>query len=417
MAQTQRFRLFGGPLWIWFVIFVPGHMFNWALEWVWLVVQLLISLAWLFSARGKLLPVAGIAPRVWTGFFMILTAAGVWASIYGATAMNLQISTADMSDFFRFLLFIPLALFIGSATDRHAALGLGEIFKVTILFNLATVVILLLNIPVLADAVMLVYEEAKVQIDYGHIRIGIPFTNPNFAALIFILALSYFAFFRKSALFVLLTICSIFLTGSRSGMLAALPIILVVYGLFLARAVHNAKVLLVLVLGHLAILIWLSSALEAVDDLGRVVELFDAIQAGDLGQVDTAAIRFDLIHSALGFIERSPWFGIGPGRSYGLDITDSQLVAWPVMYGIPLALMLYFFFAWIFVGTIRVAKSREHTLGLLATALAFFLMLATGDFMKNYRVFFITVLFAHCMNLVVAHARSAGIGAPSAPGD
>jgi len=38
----------------------------------------------------------------------------------------------------------------------------------------------------------------------------------------------------------------------------------------------------------------------------------------------------------------------------------------------------------------------------MVTLMSFFLMLSSGDFMRNYRLFFISVLLIHCMGLIAA---------------
>jgi O-antigen ligase len=381
-------------------------MFNWAVEWLWLGVQFLVSISWIFVIRRAVFPVAGIPAHVWTGFFLLVTAVGALSAVHAAVVLNIKTSASDISDIFRFLIFIPLALFIGASARTNLPDQLAKVLKIVILVNLSTAAVILLNVPVLADAVMFFYAEAKIQFDFGHIRIGIPFTNPNFAAFVFVLALGYFTFFRRSSLFVALTLISLFLTGSRSGLLSAAPILVGAYLLAISAAMRQVRVLVVLLVVHALALIWLSHALEAMGGFARILELIEALQAGNLAQVDTASIRMELLRDALRFIDRSPILGVGPGRSYGLDITDSQLIAWPVMYGIPLALMIGGFFAWMFLGTMRRAPSRALSLGVVMTAASFFLMLSTGDFLKNYRLFFISVLMAHGIHLAVIQLRT-----------
>ena len=402
MSEHRGMQFFGVPASIFFVMFVPGHLFSWAVEWLWLGIQVLTAIVLMFVVRQTVCSTAGIKPQVWTGFFLLVTVCGAASALHAAVVLNIKTSTNDIPDLLRFLIFIPLALFIGATSTSSFAAQLERVLKLVIVFNLITAALLLLNVPGFASLLMVIYGEAKIQFDFGHIRIGIPFTNPNFAALVFVLALGYFSFFRKSLVFATLTLVSLFLTGSRSGLLAATPILMAVYLLYVVRAMRKPRLLILLLVLHAMAIVWVAQALEAMGGFGRIVELIEAVQAGNLAQVDTASIRFDLIKAALGFIERSPLLGIGPGRSYGLDVTDSQLIAWPVMYGIPLALLIGGFFLWIFTNSLRLASSGELVLGILATAASFFLMLSTGDFMKNYRLFYISVLIAHGIYLVVA---------------
>lgn len=413
MTPSPTWRILGLPSTLFLVLFVPGHMADWAVEWLWLAGQLAIALAWFLVLRGPLRPVAGIRPALWTGLFLLVTAATCWSMLYSVFALDMKIGLSDIPYMLRFLIFIPLALFVGSTADETLGDDIARALKMVVLFNLFAVVVLLARLPLLFDAMLFVYEGAKVHYDFGYVRIGIPFTNPNYAALVFILAMAYFAFFKRSPLFFGLALASLFFTGSRSGLLSAMPILVVAYFMLLGRALKNARVAIVLLILHAALFTVAAQVVDAAADWRRLIELTDALQAGDLAQVDTASIRFDVVREAMAMIGKSPLFGIGPGRSYGFDITDSQLVAWPLLFGVPLALLVSVFFAWIFFGGAFRARTPVLRWGMCATALAFLLMLTTGDFMKNYRLFFIVVLVAHGMRAIVERHRAGAIAVDS----
>ena len=321
-------------------------------------------------------------------------------TVYSSLVMGLQIDSKDIQDLIRFLIFIPLALFIGSAIDERNIDGFTLAVKMVVLFNLLTAAILLIDFPVLSTIVMNIYGDAKVQYEFGHIRIGIPFTNPNFAALFFVLSFAYFTSFKISPLFAALSLSSLFLTGSRSGLISAVPILLLSYFYLLRNALSNRRGLVLFTIMHAIPLYYIVNILEAAEGLSRIVELADSLKDGNIGQVETANIRFEVVNNAIEYIKKSPVFGIGPARFYGLDVTDSQLIAWPLMYGIPIAILISGFFAFIFLNVALSAKSSNHAVGAIATFFSFFLMLSTGDFMKNYRLFFITILFAHVIKLI-----------------
>lgn len=390
----------GIPYSVLLVFFVPGHMFDWVIEWAWLGIQLLSTLLWFLVHHQRLKATAGLDPSVWIFYFTIFTVFGIIGVLNSSIVMGMQIDSKDMQDLIRFLVFIPLALFIGSAIEERNIEGFTLAVKLVVLFNLVTATILLLDFPFLSTVVMDIYGEAKVQYEFGHIRIGIPFTNPNFAALFFLLALSYFSSYKISPVFATLSLFSLFLTGSRSGLLSALPVLLLSYVYILQNTLSNRKALVFFAIIHVVSLYYIVNILEVAEGLSRIVELADALKVGNIGQVETANIRFDVVNNAIEYISQSPLFGIGPGRSYGLDVTDSQLIAWPLMYGIPCAIFISGFFAVVFLNVAQKARISKHKTGAIATCISFFLMLSTGDFMKNYRLFFITILFAHIMKLI-----------------
>lgn len=378
-------------------LFVPGHMFGWALEWGWLLLQFLVAGVILVVSRDQLRATAGVPALVWAAVFLSATVVGCLGTFYGNATLGIPLEIADAADLLRFLIFIPLSLYIGIAVRPEHLDSIVRLFKICIIFNLMCSAILVFHIAPLFDIVLAIYREAKVQYDITHIRIGIPFVNPNFAALLFVMMLSIFLFFEKSILYSTLAVLAIILTGSRSGYIAAAPLLLLAYGQFILRALRNWKQGISLVALHIGV-IWLySNASDSFDGFGRLNELLNALQGRDLGQVNTASIRFDLIKNALQFIDQSPLVGVGPGRSLGLDVVDSQILAWPLNYGVPVAAMLYgLFLAPMLILTWQ-ARTNSHRLAALATALAFFLMLGTGDFMKNYRLFFLVLVMMQCI--------------------
>lgn len=383
-------------------IFVPGHMFSWAVEWAWLAFQLLAGSVALMFTPHRLRETAGVPPPVWVFTFLALTFTGCISALYGHLAMQIPLDGADAADLLRLLLFIPLALHVGTLLEPRHLSAIVRLLKACVLLHLACSVVLVAQIHPLSDLVLLVYEDAKVQYAIHHIRIGIPFTNPNFAALLFMLMLGIFLFFSRSLLFAALTLIAIILTGSRSGYIAIAPLLLLGYLDLVVRGMTSIRRAAIVVLAHVAV-VWIASDLaELFGGFSRVTELVSALQGGSLGEVNTANIRFEVIDRALRFIEASPVLGVGPARSVGLDVVDSQIVAWPLTYGIPAGLLLYGLFAAPMLILAVRAQRPLHRLAALATALSFFLMLGTGDFMKNYRLFYVALVLMHTMHLIVA---------------
>lgn len=390
-----------------FVFFVPGHLFEWAVEWLWLGLQLAVSLIFFFRCHGRLKPTAALGAKFWLYCFIFFTLFGVLGALYSSVVLGLQIDNKDFQDHFRFLIFFILAAFIGLVVDGNSIDFFVSAIKAVVLYNLVASAIVLFGVPVLFDAVMILYADAKVQFDFSHVRIGIPFANPNFAAFFFLFAFCFFSFFRSSPIFAVLSICSLLLTGSRSGLIALFPLLLLSYFYIVKGAIKDFRGFSIFLAFHVASLLLSHFLLESLIGLPRFLELADALSMGGVDEVDTAGIRIDVVSDAIKYIELSPIFGIGPGRYYGLDVTDSQLIAWPLMYGIPVAVFIVGFFILLFLKIIIRARVGSHLLGSFAMLSAFFLMLSVGDFMKNYRLFFISILFLHIMQLI-SERRPAG---------
>lgn len=387
------------------VMFVPGHLFGWLIEWLWLGAQLAIAIFY-FTLHRKtpFQKTSDIKPRTWLVSCFVFIILSTSAALYSAVFLGADIIISDIIDILRFAIWLPLVLFVGAIYDESDISGVTNILKLVIVFNLSCSIIILLNIPIVYEIVMGLYAEAKVQVDYGHIRIGIPFVNPNFAALVFIFIFSYFAFFERSISYATLAIVCIFLTGSRSGVIAAMPLFTLAYMVSFKNmfTTKNKGYSLIFLSLHFVALIYISSIIELTSSLPRYFELIDALSSGGVGGVETASIRFDVVNSALEFVKLSPYIGWGPGRSYGLDIIDSQLVSWVVLLGFPGAILIACLFLALFINIALCSQNWEHRLAAIATCVSFFLLLATGDFMKNYRLFFIVVLLTHMMSIIVS---------------
>jgi hypothetical protein len=411
MSSQQLIHASRRPIWelgplplVMLALFVPGHMFGWALEWAWLALQLLCGTVALLCSRHGLRETAGVPAMAWIATFVILTLVGCISAVFGHLAVQIPLDNSDAADLLRLLLFIPLALHVSMLLQARHLQVLNRALKACVLLNLLCSIVLVAEIRPLSDAVLVIYEEAKVQYAIHHIRIGIPFTNPNFAALMFMLMLSVFLFFSRSLLFATLTLISIVLTGSRSGYIAAAPLLLLAYIDFAVRAVTSPKRALVFVLTHVVLLRVASDAADLFGGFSRVTELVTALQGGSLGQVNTANIRFEVIDNAFRFIETSPLLGVGPARSIGLDVVDSQIVSWPLTYGVPAGVWLYgLFIAPMIILALR-ARQTIQRFAALTTGLSFFLMLGTGDFMKNYRLFYLSLVMMQVMHLAVFFA-------------
>lgn len=386
--------------------FVPGHLFEWTFEYLWLAVQLMVLFIFWISNGKTLQPTAGVQPTVWIYVFLAITISGIISTFYGYTALSIQPEPADAFDLLRFAISIPLVIFFGTMLTSNNINKVVNVIKICILFNLLCSLILIYNISPLSDILITVYEDAKIQFDDNYIRVGIPFANPNFAAYIFVLLLSFFLFFERSILFSFLLIVSIFLTGSRSGYLAAFPLIFLAYCQIMTVSLKNLKYASLFIITNAALFSLAYSTEIFFGTFNRVNELADAYIWGDFSEVDSAAVRLNVISDATAYIASSPILGVGPGRSLGFDVVDSQLVAWPLNLGIPAALVLYIIFSAPLLQLAIRAPDLGQKLAALVTGLSFFMMLGAGDFLKNFRLFYLTLAILHCLHISAFYSGS-----------
>jgi hypothetical protein len=382
-------------------IFIPGHMFGWAVEWSWLAFMTLYCAiaVGLRPWQGETL---GVSVPLWALLFGVLS--GVSALSLIATVLRGEVINArDVAEMLRFPIYGLMVCFFAVGIGRGGFTGIGRVTRLAILYSLACSVVYQFKVPVLYPVVDLLYSDAKVLFGVGVIRVPFPFENPNFLAYFLVLALSYFCFFSRSLLFVLLTLVLLFLTGSRSGWLSGG----VVLGCFaLADMIGPSLFRRTLSLGILALVVTLTIVYwQQLTSFARVAELVNALQGGDLGGVDTARIRLEGLAYMLNWVELSPVLGWGPGRALEFDVADNQYLSWVIAWGaVGLAIIVV-------IGVIvalrlwAVAMGRVKKLGVLALLGGLGLMLATGDFLENYRLFVLTLVYMHVLYETLRNER------------
>lgn len=390
----------GWPWMLLVVVFLPGHMFGWAVEWGWVVALALTGLWQLFLPARRGAESWLYSEATWMRFGLLLTILTACGAAWAALRFGITVGMRDFIDFPRYLVYGMIGIMIARSIERCDPDRIDLVLRALILFNLACSAMILLQVPVMRELLLLIYDEAKLQYEGGYIRIGIPFPNPNFAALIFMFCLGYFVFFRQSAWYALFSLAAILLTGSRSGLLAAAPILVIGYLLLLGQFAvrRNWKVGLGLLISHGLLLYYSSSIVAAVEGLNRLQEVVEALQSGGIGNVNTARIRNEVTDALFqDFVLRSPVLGWGPGKSIGIDVSDSQYMSWMLLFGVPGALVAGLFYLGMFVPLLRQRGSLRQWLGTGAIGLSMALILYTGDFLKNYRMYFLWVFFLHVM--------------------
>jgi hypothetical protein len=393
----------GGRRWPWMlllVFFMPGHWWEWSVEWGWVGIIALIGVCHLFITPATP-PLARLySDRTWMRFGLVLTVLTATGGAYAAFRFGIPLGLRDFVDFPRYLVYGMIGMMIARNVDLIDPDVIDKAIRALVAFNLICSAVILLDVPLFNSVLLAAYEGAKLQYEGGYVRIGIPFPNPNFAALSFMFCLAYFVFFRQSALFALCSFVAILLTGSRSGMVASLPILGLGYVLVLVQFAgkRNWKVGLALFISHFLLAYFYTTIATAVEGLNRLQEVVEALEGGGLGSVNTARIRNEVTQALIqDFVLRSPVFGWGPGKSIGIDVSDSQYTNWLLLFGVPGMILAVAFFSGMLIPLLRSASRFRTMAGALAVTLSFAIILYTGDFMKNYRLYFIVVYFLHVM--------------------
>lgn len=385
-------------------VLIPGHMFGWALEWAWVMATAgIATLAILRSGRGGEL--IGVDVKTITLLMAGLIAISCLA--YASTiARGEYVTFRDMAEMARWPVYLLFMLLIAALVPRWSVRGVDRVLRFIVWFILACSAIYLLEVPPFYQVLSsTLYADAKVLVGIGYIRIPFPFENPNFLAYFLLLVLAHFAFFARNLLYVAMCVVLLFLTGSRSGWIAA-GILLVAFAIgevLPGGAEHRAKsrfaALSLIAVGSAAATVYW----EQLTAFSRFSELLESVQTGDFGEVNTAQIRLDAFQRLLIVYQESPLWGWGPGRGMEIDVADNQFLSWLLAWGVVGTALLAALGAATFTASLCAARRRAHVVGTWAIALSIGAMLFTGDFLENYRLFFITLVMLQT-NYVVSRS-------------
>ena len=88
-AGTSRGELWA-PALLAIAFFVPGHLFEWAIEYLWLAAQLMVLLVFWILNKKVVQPTAGVQPQVWLYTFLLITISGTISAFYGYIGLSIR---------------------------------------------------------------------------------------------------------------------------------------------------------------------------------------------------------------------------------------------------------------------------------------------------------------------------------------
>lgn len=374
-------------------VFVPGHLFGWLVEWLWLGATCAVS-ALVVAKRGIGGNLAGWSGTTWLTLFGVAAALSCLTVGASIGVRHAAFYTRDLAELVRLPIYALFCIVLASAAGRWNASAVDRVIASSVAFVIVCSLVYLTKVPVMYEVLNdFLYSDAKVMFDAGYIRMSVPFANPNFLAFYLLLVLAYTAFFSPRPLVFFAALVALFLTGSRSGWLAVLPILATAYGTYAYRVTTRS-------LGFGTLLVWaapLATAALAIHfsqelhQFARLAELVEALGEGSVSGVQTADVRLAAAEQLLYWAERAPLLGWGPGRGLGIDVADNQYLSWALAWGAVGTTLMITALGMLFGRLLLSAQDPTRWFGTIAFGLAMAAMLFTGDFLENYRLFFVLV--------------------------
>ena len=270
----------------------------------------------------------------------------------------------------------------------------------SLIFSFAVFLVHVIEVPIVSFLIRdIIYAESKTVIDWGGwIRLAAPFENPNFLAVFLTMTLSYLLFFsdmKARFWFILLTVILLFLTGSRSGWVALTLVLALFYLEVLKKALLGGKIkpflMATIVIGTSVVLLWnFGSPLLG---LARVRMTVEALFVGGIMSEPHLAGRIHNFWEAMTYFYESPLLGWGSGKYAVMDIIDNQYATWLLRIGLFGFLLVIIFYSKVFFSQIKFAYRVGLTIGLFSFWGSVSLLLLTGAFLENFRIFFLFWIF------------------------
>ncbi|MGI6649732.1 MAG: O-antigen ligase family protein [Bacillota bacterium] len=399
---------------IWLTIFVPGHMYNWGVERIYIAfVAFLCSCCLVFNRRLK--SWLNISPNLLIVSFITVTIIGLAGYVLSINVFLINTGIRDYIELLRWPICIAFILFVAQFFNKRYVDVFNKAIEASLLYCLFVFILYKINVPFLSSFFTeIIYYDAKTWFSLdGYGRLSVPFENPNFLAFYLNAIFTYLIFFMKAPkwkkyISLIMIIFLLYLTGSRSGWVGSFVIIfawvLLNIRLLFTKAYFKAIVSLII----MVLILYFGFKLISpyITTNYRIQMLMNAIEGGGITTEANLSGRIDHIKQSWGYTSQAPLFGWGSAK-YGLmQIIDNQYFTWLFRYGIIGTTIILITCFYIIINLLRLASfNLKYIYGLLALFAQIFVMLGTGAFLDNFRLFFIIVILFQVIWLILSDAR------------
>lgn len=396
-APTPRFRL-PNPMIpvVWLAVFIPGHFYEWWVERAFVGAVFALSL---FILLAKPAPwETRKAARRASALFFLIQFFYLLSFVYSVAFNGIETGPRDYFDLLRYVFCWAFVLYVLRHHDDRVRRGTEAALAAAAYFCLVVAVCYLRPVPFLSSFFReFLYAQTKTAVNWlGQLRLSAPFENPNFLGFFMVQALAYHLFFSRSALrhaHAFATLLVVYFTGSRTAWAATTVVLSAAFAgysydlakrLQLKRAVQLSAALFVLVLGGFRFG-------AAIASNYRVQAILKALHRGGVQNEANAAGRLEQNLEVWEYVKRSPVLGWGPSKYEIFDYVDDQYALWALRNGAVGTLLILGGLVWAAWRLLSAQKGDAmRTIGALAFVAAVALELVTGEFLGNFRLFYLT---------------------------
>jgi hypothetical protein len=256
----------------------------------------------------------------------------------------------------------------------------------------------IMGVPGISDMKRVLWGQSKNTIAFAvkYFRISGTLENPNWFSLYLNMILALFLFFRRknltTVLGILVCTCLIALTGSLTGMVGLLFIVVGYLALATLTVVHRPRTGL-LHLVFLAAFIFAGSYIVRHIDNVRVVRSLRLIESKGVLGIESANMRASQARTLIGKYGDDPrLLGFGPSKYFLADVIDNQYVEYLVRYGIIGLCLLLMSYGYYCVAALRLgSKGRSRAIKDYSRFACFLTLLlliyfTTGEFGDTLRL-------------------------------
>ena len=386
----------------WVAVFIPGHLYGWLIERSYVLLLVMVAIASLYTSRTSPRNFIGRGNNIILFGLLVITILYVTSTIVTATTSSSSITIRDLLDLLRYMAVGAVFIIMGNADADRLRSTVDKLIFVSLTFSLMILFLYIVDVPVMSDIAHWLYQDTKTAISFPRwVRLSAPFENPNFLAFYAVLCLAYSLFFtygKRKYLIATLALIVLVATGSRSGWVSTFMLFFgllasITYKIFSRNPSilrKDARFLIVLVF-LISCLLWLLYPyfLESI----RVQMVINALEDGGITYERNVAGRIDMFVEALKLFSQRPIFGWGPLKGGGLDVIDNQYLLVLARQGVVGFAFLTGVILYVFNGAVKSMHTRTEKYGVIFMLLAVMVMLMTGAFFNNFRLFVLFMFF------------------------